>query len=82
MKRERAIAVLKCLDGSSRVTSLEAEAIRAGIEALNRQPDFQKVGRKGGLATKASHGPEYFRRIGKLGGRTKKKQNGNPSQNR
>ena len=74
MKRDHAIAVLKPLITSSRVTSEEAEAIRTGIEALKHLPDFQKIGRKGGLATKATHDPEYFRRIGKLGGRPAKKK--------
>jgi len=60
----------------------ERAALEVAIDALKRQPDFQNIGRKGGLATKATHSPEYFRRIGKLGGRPKKKHNGNPSQNR
>jgi hypothetical protein len=50
------------------------EALKYGIQVIHCQPDFQKLGRKGGLATKAAHKPDYFRRIGKLGGRPSKKK--------
>jgi hypothetical protein len=57
--------------GATRAFEQE-DALRIAIKTLQGLPDFGKLGRKGGLATKASHGPEYFRRIGKLGGRPKK----------
>jgi hypothetical protein len=56
------------------------EALKYAVQAIQGRPDFQTLGQKGGLATKATHKPDYFRRIGKLGGR-RKKQNGNPAQN-
>jgi len=50
------------------------EVMKYAIQAIRRLPNFQTLGRKGGLATKATHKPDYFRRIGKLGGRSKKKE--------
>jgi hypothetical protein len=74
------ISILRNLQRKA-ITPDECSSLEMAIHILLRQPDFQKLGRKGGLATKAAHKPDYFRRIGKLGGR-RKKQNGNPSQNR
>lgn len=74
------ISILRNLQ-RGRITPDECSALEMAIFILERQPNFQKLGRKGGLATKATHKPNYFRRIGKLGGRPKHKQNGNPAQN-
>lgn len=36
----------------------------------------REAGRKGGRATKARHGPEFYQRIGKKGGETTKARHG------
>ena len=73
------ISILRNLQRKT-ITPDECSALEMAIHILLRLPDFHKLGRKGGLATKATHKSDYFRRIGKLGGR-RKKQNGNPAQN-
>lgn len=81
MNTRELIAILRNLQ-RGKITPDKCTALEMAIDILEGLPDFEKLGRKGGLATKATHKPDYFRRIGKLGGRAKKKQNGNPSQNR
>ena len=65
------ISILRNLQRKT-ITPDECSSLEMAIDILERQPDFQQLGRKGGLATKAAHKPDYFRRIGKLGGRPKK----------
>lgn len=46
-----------------------AIALKKAIQAVNRQPNFSLLGRRGGNITKGLHSKDYYRRIGRLGGR-------------
>ena len=35
---------------------------------------LSKIGKKGGAATKAKHGPDYYRKIGRLGNKAQDKK--------
>lgn len=56
------------------ITDESFEALDAAIRAVRKQPDLVRLGKKGGEATKKKYGVAHLRRVGKLGGRPRKKR--------
>lgn len=50
------------------------DALQLAILAVQKQPNFARLGKKGGESTKKKYGVAHLRRVGKLGGRPRKKR--------
>lgn len=46
-----------------------ARAVQPSERSVSPHLDFREYGRRGGMKTKTTHPPEYYREIGRLGGR-------------
>ena len=61
----KALDALKALEPNDE----ESRIIEQELTAVGVLTDFRKYGRMGGLKLKRERGPDYYKRIGKKGGR-------------